>query len=82
MLMQHGYGGEAVEVERRRRLTDDEVRRVRCRQMYVMSLQGQSSAEIAVFFNLSRKHIWSEIKSIPEPEKRRIEGRYHRGQVA
>lgn len=81
-LMINGYGGEGVEVLRRKRLTDDAVRRVRSRQMYVMRLQGQTTAEIAVFFSFSRQFVNAEIRSIPEPEKRRIQGGFHRGQVA
>lgn len=80
--MINGYGGDGVDVVRRQRLTDDAVRRVRSCQMLVMRLQGQSVAEIAVFFSLTRQHVHREINAIPEPEKRRIAGRYHRGQVA
>lgn len=82
MLMQHGFDGGGVDVAKRRRLTDEAILRVRSRQMYVMKLEGQSSAMIAVYFSLTTRHVNREIRAIPEAEKRRIEGRYHRGQVA
>ncbi len=50
--------------------------------MYVMKLDGTPMDSIAVFFSFSRKHIWAEIKAIPEAEKRRIERSMSRGQVA
>lgn len=80
--MQHGYGGEAVSVVKRTRLTDDQVRRVRSRQMYLMRLQGTPTEEIAIFFSFTRQYINKEIAAIPDAEKGRIERSVNRVQVA
>ena len=64
--------GEAIELSRRARLTDDQVRRGRDRQMFAMRSSGATTAEIAVFFSFTPQYINQCLRAIPADEKRRL----------
>jgi hypothetical protein len=82
VLLTKSSDGEGVNVPIRHRLTDDDLKRGRALQMYLMRIKGHSVSEIAMFFSFTRDYIYKELRSIPDAEKRNISGRHHRGQVA
>jgi Homeodomain-like domain len=68
--MARGFpGGEPIEVtkpmeSRRRRLTDDELARVRARWMKRMKDSGSPPAEIGAIFRCTPRHVRREIKAL------------------
>ena len=77
------YGGPKVEApQRRTRLADREIRRLRSAQMYAQRLKGWTTAEIATYFHLSTRMVNMEIAGIPDKARTRIEGMYRRGEIS
>jgi transposase len=65
--------------EKRRRLTDEELRQLRATQMQVYRLKGLTVREIAACFNLTRQHAYRILNAIPPRLKARIRREYELG---
>lgn len=75
-------GSQVAGPERRKRLTDDEIRRLRASYIYAHRLHGWTTREIANYYSLSPQHINREIRAIPPTAKKIIARKYRSGEIS